>query len=164
MASEEYVGKISDAQCLELALLAYQDSDEGIYENQTLEKYVNSYSPADLNTLLSSGNQKDQDLGKMIQSLQLEMEKEDSPMKNLEIREYDQESGYLVFVDQIQPSHAYLVFRGTVYDDEWNDNCMGLYMTDTTMQKRALKFASELIIHMKLLWKQTVPREHKLRG
>lgn len=92
MASEEYVGKISDAQCLELALLAYQDSDEGIYENQTLEKYVNSYSPADLNTLLSSGNQKDQDLGKMIQSLQLEMEKEDSPMKHLEIREYDQAS------------------------------------------------------------------------
>ena len=50
----------------------------------------------------------------------------------------------LCFFNHSEPAHGIVVFFGTIDEDEWKDNALGLYQADTEAQKEALTFIEKL--------------------
>lgn len=77
--------------------------------------------------------------------------------------------------DDILPGHravcfmdyadnAYIIFRGTCGDDEWEDNAEGMTLADTVQQKAALRFTEEIHKDKKLKVKSITVAGHSKGG
>lgn len=67
----------------------------------------------------------------------------DPSLRDLECIQYDDKSQGYCFVSKTT-GEVYVAFKGTTGSEEWIDDALGLYMSDTPYQKYALDFIEDL--------------------